>query len=308
MKNVSAILTSDIHLRDTTPECRTDDFMKAQTKKHAFLRELQEKHNVPVLNAGDLFHHWKPRPFLIGYALRNLAHGIISIPGQHDLPAHSLERIEESGIHVLAEAEAIKLLSPDRSLTTEISGYKYNSDVIGFPWGIELTGIKREKDVMKIALVHHLVYQGKPPFPGAENCGGTAKQIIKQMTGFDLILTGDNHQTFTERVGNTLLVNPGSFMRTTAAQMDHKPCVFLWDAKTNDIEQVFLPIDKNAVSREHIDSAADRDERIDAFVERLSHDCEMSLSFEDNMRSFLAKNKTHKAVQQLIWDSFEVKK
>jgi DNA repair exonuclease SbcCD nuclease subunit len=306
--NVSAILAADIHLRDSVPECRTDDFMKAQTRKHNFLKALQEKHNAPVLLAGDLFHHWKPRPFLIGYALRVLARSVIGIPGQHDLPAHSLERIEESGIYVLAQSGAIELLSPDRDLTTVIRGYHYDSDVIGFPWGVELAGTKREKDVCKIALVHHLVYQGKVPFPGAEKCGGTAKLIIKQMPGFNLIVTGDNHQTFVERVGNTVLVNPGSFMRTTAAQADHKPCVFLWDEKTNEVEQVFLPIDKKAVSRDHIEKKEDKDERIDAFVSRLSEDCEMTLSYETNMRTFLAnpKNKVSKPVQQLIWDSMEI--
>ena len=303
MKRVDLILCADIHLRDTVPECRLDDFMSAQSKKHAFLKNLQGVHDAPVLVAGDVFHHWKSSPFLLGYSLRVLCDGIVAIPGQHDLPAHSLENIERSGINVLAESEKITLLSPDRGLKfTERS-----IDFHGFPWGVELQNTKRTSKV-KVALVHKLVYKGKEPFPGAERCGGTAKQIIKQLSGYDLIVTGDNHATFTERVGDTLLVNPGSFMRTTATQCEHKPCVFLYNADNNEIEQVFLPIEKKAVSREHIELQAERDERIEAFVSRLSHDVEIGLSFEDTMRSYLAKNKITKitkSVQSIIWEAMK---
>ena len=48
-RNVTALFTSDLHLREDTPVCRTDDFLKAQIKKLKFLSALQAKHNCPVL-------------------------------------------------------------------------------------------------------------------------------------------------------------------------------------------------------------------------------------------------------------------
>ena len=63
--NVDLILTSDWHLRESTPECRTDDFWEAQWKKIDFIKELSEKHGAFVFVAGDIFHHWKPSPNLI---------------------------------------------------------------------------------------------------------------------------------------------------------------------------------------------------------------------------------------------------
>lgn len=302
MKHVDLILSADIHLRDTCPEARVDDFFEAQSKKHAFLRELQEKYDAPILVAGDLFHHWKPSPFLLGYSLRILADNMVVTPGQHDLPAHSLENIERSGIHVLGESGKITLLSPDRGL----KHVERDIEIHSFPWGVELKNTKRTSRV-KVALVHKLVYKGAEPFPGAEKEGGTAKQIIKQLSGFDLVVTGDNHVTFSERVGDTLLVNPGSFMRTTATQFDHKPCVFLYNAKHNEVEQVFLPISKKAVSREHIEEREERDERLEAFVSRLSDDVEIGLSFEENMRLYIAKNrkKINNNVQAIIWETMK---
>ena len=303
MKHVDAILTADIHLRESIPECRTDDFMAAQTKKHLFLKSLQEKYNVPILVAGDLFHHWKPSPYLLGYSLATLADGICAVPGQHDLPGHSLENIEKSGIHVLAEADKIILLSPDRELI-HCSQDCPKIEIHGFPWGVELKNVKRTNKV-KIAMVHKLVYKGKEPFPGAENHGGTAKLIIRKLSGYNLVLTGDNHETFTERIGDTLLVNPGSFMRSTASQIDHRPSVFLWNADDNEIEQVYLPCDKKAVSREHIEVRAERDERIEAFVSRLNHNVEIGLSFDANVSAYLAKNRVSKGVQTLIREAMQ---
>ena len=294
MKNVSAILCSDLHIRETTPECRIDDFMETQTRKYKWLHELQEKYNVPILVAGDLFNYWKPSPWLLGWALRNLPNGIISTPGQHDLPAHNLDNIEKSGINVLSDALKIVLLNEN----------EFDNDflVFGFPWGTKLTGAKTKVyNAPHIALIHYGVYQNKPHYPGAENIGGTAKSIIKRMPGFNLIVSGDNHLTFTERVGNSLLVNPGSFTRQTAAQIDHKPCIFLWGAETNEVDQVFVPIEKNVISREHIDKVEIRDERLEAFVSRLDTKIDISISFKQNLKEHIAKNKISKNIQDIIW-------
>ena len=291
----TAILVSDLHIRETIPECRKDDFMLAQERKYAWLRELQTKYDVPILVAGDVFHHWKPSPWLIGWTLRNLPDGIIAIPGQHDLTSHNLDMVEKTGIYVLAEAGKIELL-------TDSSVYNYNELCIqGFPWGVELTPATPCKSIQfPIALVHKLVYKGTPPFPGAENVGGTGKALLKSMSGFDLILTGDNHQTFTETLGESILVNPGSFTRQTAAQVDHQPSVFLWFAEDNTVEQVFVPINDAAVSREHLIVAEERDERIDAFVTSLNKTVDLGISFEENMIEILAKNTVPKEVHTII--------
>ena len=295
MKNPTAILMSDVHIRESTPECRTDDFLATFERKLNFVKDLQKKHdNIPLLIAGDLFHHWKNSPFLLSWALRNLPDNIITIPGQHDLQAHSLENVDKSSIKVLEEAGKLTLLIRDSIYRKALT-----SAVVGFPWGIQLEGTTISGE-HKIALIHYLVYKGKEPFPGASEKGGTGKQIIKKMPGFDLIVSGDNHQTFVERVGDQLLVNPGSFMRTTAAQIDHKPCVFLWRASDNEIEQVFLPIEKNVISREHIDLENEKDERIESFVSRLKDNVEITLSFKSNLDRFVNKNKVREGIQNII--------
>jgi len=91
----------------------------------------------------------------------------------------------------------------------------------------------------------------------------------------------------------------------TADQEDHKPRVYLWKAKTNEVEPVYFPIDKKAVSREHIDTVKDRDNRIDSFVSRLSDDYEVGLSFENNLTEFFDKNKVKRKTREVVMEAVE---
>jgi hypothetical protein len=85
--------------------------------------------------------------------------------------------------------------------------------------------------------------------------------------------------------------------------------VFLWDAETNEVEQVFIPIEQGVISREHIDEPAERDERLESFVSKLDHNIELGISYKTNMRNHLAKNAKSISpnVTKLIWGSMECK-
>lgn len=299
MKNVSAIICSDIHLRDSSPICRTDDFIETQTRKLKWLSDLQEKYNVPILCGGDLFNYWKPSPWLLGYALRNLPNNIVVVPGQHDLPAHNLDNIDKSGIQVLADAGKIKLIvNPEKDYFT-IGKH----EVVGFPWGASW---KMACDGPKIAIIHYGVYESKPHYPGAEVSGGSAKYVLnKLLDDYDLVISGDNHLSFTYTSGKRTLVNPGSFMRTSASQIDHQPSVYLWDEKTNLVERVYVPIEKGVISREHIEELQERDERLEAFVSQLKPTTELTVNFRKNLQSHISLNKVSKKVSDLIWGSLQ---
>jgi hypothetical protein len=122
---------------------------------------------------------------------------------------------------------------------------------------------------------------------------------------FDVILTGDNHKTFTEEYDGRILVNPGSMMRMDADQIDHRPCIFLYYAQDNHVEQVFLPIQENVISREHIDKVKRRDARISAYVTSLNTDWKAKVSFLSNLEKFKQKNIVRKSVFDIIYKSLE---
>ena len=59
---------------------------------------------------------------------------------------------------------------------------------------------------------------------------------------FDLIVSGDNHQSFTHKEGNRLLINCGSLMRNKIDQVNHKPCIWIFDTLTRAAKQIFIPV------------------------------------------------------------------
>ena len=297
----TAILTADIHIREDAPLCRTDDFWETQIRKILFLKQQQEKYKCPVFIAGDIFDHWKPSPFLLGWVLENLPDSIIAIPGQHDLPQHSIDMINKSGIFVLAAAGKIQVLLEGQSIIINS-----DTEIYGFPFGskLDIAEDKRAKHkTHRVAMCHELTWKDKMPYPGCTN--RNASSFLRKMSGFSLVLVGDNHQTFTHEENNRILVSPGSFMRTTAAQIEHRPCIYLWFAKDNKIEPLYLPIEEGVVTREHIEHSEERDRRVDAFLTRLKDDIELKLSFRANLESYMKLNDVRGAVQAIVWRALD---
>ena len=290
----SAILTADKHLREDIPVCRTDDYVQAQWDKIQFENQLAEKYGCPILDAGDVFNKWKPSPWLIREAVERLGGNRITIPGNHDLPNHSLESYEKSGLSVLESVDIYTVLKNNCLKEKEFN-------VCGISYG-QAGNWNRADDNKSILLLHQMVWQGKKlPYPGAENEGNEVTELLKKYPEFDLIVTGHNHQTFVQEYKGRLLVNPGSMMRSTTDQMDFKPSLFLWYADTNKVEQVFYPIKQGVITREHIEKREEQDARLQAFVQGLKQDAEIGLGFERNLEQFMNKNNISAAVKEKVW-------
>lgn len=315
----SAILTADMHLRADVPECRTDDFLAARGHKVAFLRDLQAQHSCPILDAGDVFNRWQVSSELEGWALLNLPAGIVTVPGNHDLPHHNLSLYKKSSLHVLEAAGKIRVLKADGGnrlhshdtylLPLDRGTHVQAVQVLGFPYGEQLVGVDSDS-YRKIAIVHVYVAESVPPFIGEARY--TPVQLLAALPGYDLIVSGHNHQPFdyavTDRRGNRRVVcNPGSMMRTTADQADMKPRCYLWYADMNTVEPVYYSIEAGVVSREHIDSVEERDERMEAFVSRLNADVEVGLDFSKNIEQYLDKNKIGQRTRDAVWEAVDAK-
>jgi DNA repair exonuclease SbcCD nuclease subunit len=285
-KTISAILTSDWHLREDTPVCRTDDYWLAQWQKVDFISDLQKKYDCPILHGGDLFDHWKPSPNLLRETILHIPDQFFTVYGQHCLPAHSLELVDKCGINVLQAAGKLTILE-------------------GCHWGQNPTKSSLLLNNKSILVWHKMVWKDKKPYP---TCTDLPASITLDKYKYDLLLFGDNHKTFTETLEGRVLVNPGSMMRMDADQVDHRPCVFLWFAEDNTVEQVFIPIEQGVISREHLEIKEQRETRIDAYVERLNDDWEVALSFEHNVEAYKEVNEVRPSVLEIVYKAMETKK
>ena len=299
-KQVGAIICSDLHLTEQTPVCRTDDYIQAQKNKLNFISDLQQKHQCPALCAGDVFDHWKPSPWLISFALKYLPDQLIAIPGQHDLPQHNLDLIEKSGFNALLKAGKIQWAGADRPHLF----YEENADIYTVPFGntVPIADKVKGDNLPRILMLHQLTWQ-KEPWPGADPQGNALK-LLKENPDFDLLITGDNHQAFTEEYKGRLLVNPGSMMRSSAKQIDFKPRVYLWNAESNTVQIEYLPIQKDAVTREHLEIKEERENRLDSFISLIkSEEFEIGVSFEENIKQVLTSTKISQSVKAKVMEA-----
>lgn len=282
----SLILCGDFHLREDTPICFTGDFQLEQWNALQFIKDLQLLHDCDVILAGDMFHHWKPSPWLLSMTMEHLPKRLHVIYGQHDLPQHNWELRTKSGIYALEKAGRLTVFRGCHfGQEPEYPSYLWQTDY-------------EQKSVLAY---HHLTYITEP-YPGAT--GGNAYDILKKYP-YDLIVCGDNHCSFTIEYEGRRLVNTGNLTRQTASQIDFKPCVWLWYAENNTVEQVFLPIEEGIISREHLVVKEERDKRIDAFISRLDGSYETTVSFEQNLEMFFQTNEVEPNVKQIIYKSIE---
>jgi len=302
---VDAILTADLHIRGDVPISRTDDFLQAQVIKLEFIKKLAEKHDCPVLIAGDIFNKAKSNPYEEAIAIQCLPDNCMGVPGQHDLPAHNISDYKQSSLHVLESAGKIDVLMLQRMVWHSPS-LEESILIYGFPFGITVEEKEEKCEVFqnnfKIALIHQMIHKDHSIHQEVESTSGLS--LLKR-TNFDLIVSGDNHQPFTVRHKGKLLVNCGSMMRTTAAQMDYRPAVWLWNREKNEVEPAYLPIEENVLSREHLDKKEKEDLRLSIFVDKIDSDFEIGISFKDNLEAYYYKNKTRKGVKEEVYEGME---
>jgi len=303
-----AIATADIHIRSSIPACRNDNFLEEQFGKLEFIINIANKYHVPIIVAGDLGHVaiWGDKLLSkVIPVLKKCDNEILVIPGQHDLPYHRISQWEESALSVLQSSNAIKVLLSGKPYTYIFKDIVKVS-VNAFPYGVEITNPdKNTKADINIAVAHMMVIKNKPLWEGQQ--ASKSKILLKKFPEYDFIITGDNHQTFTDTYQGQALINPGSMMRTTIDQINHKPAIFvLYDDLT--FKKIYIPIDSNAFEDNYIDNILSTDEankRLEAYIDKLNNNIELALSFEENMTKFLMDNAVEQEVKDIIWEHIE---
>ena len=288
------ILTADNHFQYNQPVCRTDDFISAQIEKMVFLKELQEKHNAIILNGGDITHKARvDKQELFSMLLKNLPE-MYGVAGNHDLIYHNLSYLKNSALGVLISAGLYKFIDRKNPLTID------DDLIYGFSYGQKIEKPERVGDNCTVAIWHHMIYESNRDFTFAD--GHYAKTVLEKNPEYNFILTGDNHKTFCVEIDGRYLINPGSLTRDDAAQIDHRPCVYLLDSIEKTVKQIFLPVRKNVISTEHLQVKKDRDARLEAFVETVNSNYEIGFSFERNLDDYLAMNPVSKKIKQIIYE------
>lgn len=281
------VACADLHLRDSTPTCRTDDYWKAQENKFQFLIDTAIEKECDIYCAGDFFHKAKSSSFLEAWAigeLFNLKEAGLKfhvIPGQHDIPSHNIELISHSSLWVLEKAEVINLYSTAFEQPTELGE--------------------------EIMMIHKMIHKDKPIHKDIISTKASA--LLSKYQEAKVIISGDNHIPFLVQNSSfkNYLINCGSMMRMTADQSDYKPRFYFIeiDKKKNKFycSDIYYPIDSNVIDSSYLAIEKERDKRMDSFVNRISESYEIDLDFEKNLENFFKTNKIRKPVQEKCWEA-----
>lgn len=294
------VLTSDLHIRRSTPKCRTDNFLLTQEKKIRFICDLATSYNCPWLVAGDIFDKPRPGEFIKQWLISILSEysiEIICIPGQHDLPNHQLQLLPDSALSVLAASGILNLITiPNKPI------HICNTVIYGCPFGTSPKDIiieeTEETEETKILMWHHMVINN-PLWLGQE--ADKATKIQKLYPEYDLILTGDNHTSFAINANGKWIVNPGSMLRMESDEIDREPCVFLYD--NGKVEKINIPIEKDVFNETVIVENKRKSGRFDSLVEKLQIGFTSGRSFDEKMIYYLENNDIKQSVKDLILEA-----
>lgn len=232
-----ALIVSDLHLSYKRPLCREDDWMAFQNSILKKVTCISLKYGIPILCAGDIFHTPKEPPSVEALAVHWMKKNPwYAVPGQHDLPNHSLSLINESSFGVLVESGMVHFCAgPIDHLFFFL---------VGFPFGskpVPLESFDRLRpDKPSIAMGHELVWEEKP-YPGAP-LKGKVQNIAKKYKGFDLLIFGDNHNGFQKKIVSekTTVLVPGCASKRKRTERTYRPsCWLLFDDIS--IKRIRLP-------------------------------------------------------------------
>ena len=286
------IITADWHIRDDKPRCRKDtDWYETQRKKIKWVVDLSNSEKCSIIVAGDILHRGTNSQLLENMLLEELRraeYDIFAIPGNHDLPYHSMKQMHKSTFKVLLNAGVLMFIPTNKVDNVHFFGFDEN-----IPRDIHAD----------ILVLHTLVLPNGAAMPFIE--APTAQELLSRYPNAKTIITGDNHTPFIAKDKERMLINPGSLIRQTADQIEHEPRVYIYE--NGNVSAAYLPVEKGVVVNEYILTEKQRDDRINTFVETMKSRTEgFGLSFEDNMETAMQREKLPREVVRIIQEAMEV--
>lgn len=311
-KKPIAVACSDLHLSLRQPACRNeDDWLGVQKYYLDQLNTLARRFNIPVLCAGDIFDRWNPPPELIHFAMSNLPDGMIAIPGQHDLPYHSLDLMHKSGYGVLALSEKIKDIS-GRQYYHRMPGSK-DLQITGVAWGQSVPSLAETGNCigcLQILLIHQFCWIPEKGYPGAP-AKSNLISIARNLSNYSTAIFGDNHKGFTAVVDrewgdmklNCHVMNCGTFIRRKSDEKQYKPSIGLIFSDGTIKKHELITKDQFHPNIGPVEERAEKD--FADFMGKLEKLGEQGLDFRQSVTHHVRTGKIPRVVIDIILSALE---
>jgi len=287
------LLVGDLHGTDKTPEHRVDNYAKAWMDKFAWILKTYAKEKCEgMIQPGDFFDSPNTSYAFFEQTVRMINQSgakILTVYGQHDLRYRTKTN---------CSLTALSASCPALILGKEGSRHKVKDTVFHFS-GWEESIPKPSLKTFNILIIHKMIVDTKL-WSGQEDFEYGESFLDKHR--FDLIVSGDNHQTFIVEKEGRYLINCGSMMRSSIKQIHHKPVLFIFDTKDRRLQKIEIPaLSFDTVFRlEEAVKTKERNEKLETFIQGLTYHKDIGLSFTENLFSYMKNNGVEESIQNLF--------
>jgi DNA repair exonuclease SbcCD nuclease subunit len=163
---------------------------------------------------------------------------VYMVYGQHDLRYHASDT-SNVPLQLFEDFNLVERLHPTGG--TLLSPLTEKKKVVGWgsSWNEEIPDTMDPKDI-NIWATHRMVIDNEKLWDGMKDYT-LAKHLLRK-NPFALIITGDNHRSFTTKYGIRWLINCGSLGRTNIDQAAHIPHFMIFDTETRKLAKIKVPI------------------------------------------------------------------
>lgn len=307
MNKPIALLVSDLHFSESPPVFRSDEpsWYDAMRRPWNQIKSKAVNFNVPIVVAGDVFDRWWCYPSLLNMVIDCFrGANVYAVCGQHDLPAHNYEDIKKSAYWNLVEAGVLTNLDPGQPLALAIGGSDKHLLLHGFPWNHPITPVSDKflrPEYINLAVVHQYVWiDQNTSYPGAPDEGKVAG-LKKRLKGFDAAVFGDNHIGFSATVGDTSVINCGTFLIRKSDEIGYRPRYGLL-MSDGSIVVKYLRVSEDLYADQEIITENEVNPRVrKALAEEMNALGSESLNFRDALDWFMDKAKTDRSVRSIVY-------
>ena len=301
---------ADTHLTTRRPRSRIDvkPIHEVLLNKLETVYKHAGKEGGDVLIAGDIFdgpRSWAALSYFIKlFKKYEDAVSTYVVYGQHDTHFYSEKTRGNTALGILIATGLVRLLNEK---STGIFGELADKTInyYGASFGAAIPKIE-DSEAFNVLVIHAGI-SDRAAYPGHDFTD--AEQFLKKHD-FDLIICGDIHSRFIGQVRGKTIVNPGPLWRKTSDLYNFEPGYYVFDTKPrpneDDWEFYNIPIEKaeavidRAVAEKVAETKALLNSFVDSFEEMTTERSGGKISFDENLVNLFKKNKTAKAVVEIL--------
>lgn len=296
--SLNFLCVGDLHLRKSSPAMRTDNFFQTMERKLDFIFETASvRRCLAIIFPGDVFDRPDAPHGLVEWAIRKFRasnHLCLFVYGQHDLRYHTSDKQNSPlGVLIAGLEHKARVLEPDNAYITYDPRSGVPAVIRGCSWGepmspFEPIDMLGNVEPINILVMHRPIINSAVPWDHDDML--TTNQLFEACESADVFVCGDNHQRFTKATyEGRLILNMGSVLRTSTAQVDHRPAVALLSIRGPELpiewEEITIPHRKKVFDMEAVEAKEEQKEKIAEFLAGLQKDYNPELDFLSNLKS-----------------------